>query len=94
MEHKLGDKFRLGDEIYQRREESEGMFDKLANFQGKLAYLSHVLQKIQLISSEPPEVLWSKFDSYLLSLITPLKKLEEINQNVILLMNTFAELSQ
>jgi hypothetical protein len=68
-ESKLYEFNRSADDIRIRRENSEDIFEKMAEYFGKLGYLQLVFAKIQEISQKSDQFLWPYLEIYLFSLV-------------------------
>jgi hypothetical protein len=65
----------------------------MAKYKGKKEFLSDVSNKIQGLVNQPEEILWPNIEVYLLSLVNPVKKLEHLSEDVVILVNSFIELT-
>ena len=62
------------------RKFSVEFFERFAKFINHDNYVDFVMSQLRLCSQDE-ENFWPKFESYLFSLITPLKKLKNCNEN-------------
>jgi hypothetical protein len=68
-EHKLFEHSNTADEIFNRRETSEKIFELLSHFYGQSAYLLMIYRKIEEVSTKSDQYLWPYLEVYLFSLV-------------------------
>jgi hypothetical protein len=76
-EAKLYEYNRNAEDTCSRREVSDKIFEKIAEYYGKVSYLQMVYAKIQIISQKADQFLWPYLEVYLFSLAESLKKMEK-----------------
>jgi hypothetical protein len=92
-ESKLYEFNRSADDIRTRRDNSDSIFEKIAEFYGKTAYLQMVYGKIQAVSQKADQFLWPYLEIYLFSLVDAVKKVERFTAEVSNIVSIYVELA-